>query len=172
MVRILIFNALYVGTCAFAWARGSIAERIGVVILIADFQLSHWFVAPLVSRYSGVEWPMLVIDGCAFAAFYAMSLMTARYWPLWMAALQACVTAAHLNGLREDVVPFAYGHLVALWSYLLLAILAAATIRHRRRLARYGIDPAWRWQLSENYRHGGAADGAVSTTYIIEREDA
>jgi hypothetical protein len=166
VIRIAIFNTLYAGTCAYAWIRGSKAERVGVIILIADFQLSHWLVAPLADRYSGVEWPMFAVDGGAMMAFYAMSLVTTRYWPLWMTALQACVTAAHLNGLRHDVVPFAYGHFVALWSYLQLAILAAATIRHRRRLKRYGTDPAWRWHLTETYKNGGVADDTGATTDV------
>eukprot|EP00456_Euglypha_rotunda_P077069 TRINITY_DN7255_c0_g1_i2.p2 TRINITY_DN7255_c0_g1~~TRINITY_DN7255_c0_g1_i2.p2 ORF type:complete len:231 (+),score=25.71 TRINITY_DN7255_c0_g1_i2:862-1554(+) len=158
MIRIIVFNLLYAGTCAFTWWRGGKPERFAMVVLIADFQLSHWAIRPLVSRYSGVEHAMLAVDLAAFLAIYAMSLFSSRYWPIWMAALQACVVAGHINGLRPDVVPFAYGNIVALWSYMLLGMLIVATIRHQRRIARYGDDPSWRWELSEDYRKGGLVD--------------
>jgi len=158
MIRIIIFNIFYVGTCAFTWMRGGRPERLAMVILIADFQLSHWVIKPLVSRYSGVEHAMLAVDLAAFLSFYAMSLFSSRYWPMWMAAMQGCVAAGHVNGLRPDVVPFAYGNIVALWSYLLLGMLILATIRHQRRILRYGHDPSWRWELSEHYREGGLVD--------------
>ena len=158
MIRIIVFNLFYVGTCAFSWLRGGRPERLAMVILVADFQLSPWMIRPLASRYSGVEHAMLAIDLTALLAFYAMALVSSRYWPIWMAALQGCVVAGHVNGLRPDVVPFAYGNIVALWSYLLLGILIIATLRHQRRLARYGDDPSWRWELCENYREGGFVD--------------
>ncbi len=158
MIRIIVFNIFYAGTCAFTWLCGGRPERLAMVILIADFQLSHWMIKPFVSRYSGVEHAMLLVDLSAFVALYAMSLVSSRYWPAWMAALQACVVAGHVNGLRADVMPLAYGNIVALWSYLLLGILILATVRHRRRIARYGQDPSWRWELSEYYREGGLVD--------------
>lgn len=152
MIRIVLFNLLYIGTSAFALLRGGWPERLATVILIADFQLSHWVIKPLVSRYSGVEQAMLMVDLGALLALYALSLVSSRYWPMWMAALQGCVVAGHVNGLRPDVVPFAYGNVVAFWSYLLLGLLIVATIRHRRRIIRYGDDPSWRWEISTDYQ--------------------
>lgn len=158
MIRIIVFNLFYVGTCAFTWVRGGRPERLAMVILIADFQLSHWMIKPLASRYNGVEHAMLLVDMAALVALYALSLVSSRYWPAWMAALQGCVVAGHVNGLRPDILPFAYGNIVALWSYLLLGMLIIATLRHRRRIARYGEDPSWHWELSEHYREGGLVD--------------
>lgn len=160
MIRIILFNIFYLGTSGFALVRGGVPERLAAVILVADFQLSHWMIKPLATRYSSVEGAMLAIDLAAFAAFYAISLFSTRYWPMWMAALQGCVVAGHVNGLRADVIPFAYGNYVAVWSYLLLAILFAGTVRHCRRKQRYGHDPSWRWKLPETYRDGGATDAA------------
>ena len=88
MIRIIVFNLFYVGTCAFSWLRGGRPERLAMVILVADFQLSHWMIRPLASRYSGVEHALLAIDLTALLAFYAMALVSSRYWPIWMAALQ------------------------------------------------------------------------------------
>ncbi|MCM8732404.1 hypothetical protein ACFO8O_15680 [Hephaestia sp. GCM10023244] len=154
-----VFNLLYVASCLFAMARGGAPERVGAGILILDFQLSHWLIAPLgAGRYLGVEWPMFGVDFGAFLALYALSLLSTRYWPIWMAAVQGCVALSHLAGLSPAVVPWAYGNFVALWAYALLAILGVATWRHRRRQRRFGIDPAWRSQLPSFYRKGGRAD--------------
>src|SRR3546814_6250761 len=65
------------------------------------------------SRFSGVEWPMFAVDSAAFAALYILSLISTRYWPAWMAAMQGCVALSHLSGLRLDIIPWAYGTVVA-----------------------------------------------------------
>ena len=152
MIRILVFNPFYVVACLFALVRGGPPERIGALILVADFELSLFVVGPMSHRFSGVEWPMFGVDFAAFAALYLLSILSARYWPIWMAALQGCVALSHLVGFRRDIIAWAYGTTVASWSYLLLAILAIATWRHIRRRAQFGIDPAWSWQLPEAYR--------------------
>src|SRR3546814_2068750 len=69
MVRLLIFNALYAFSSLFALIRGGAPERIGAIILIADFQLSAWVVAPMHSRFSGMEWPMFAVDSAASPLF-------------------------------------------------------------------------------------------------------
>ena len=158
MTRMLVFNLLYVATCVYALWKGGAPERIGAAILIADFQLSHWVIAPFVSRYGAVEWAMMGVDLSACLGLYAMSLFTARYWPMWVTAFQGVVVLSHIAGSRPDVIPWAYGNSVALWAYVLLALLALATWRHRRRLARYGIDPAWQSQLPASYRMGHPPD--------------
>jgi hypothetical protein len=159
MVRILIFNTLYILTSLFALMRGGAPERIAAVILIADFQLSLWVVTPLHSRFAGVEWAMFAVDSAAFVALYGLSLVTTRYWPAWMAATQGCVALSHLSGLRSEIIPWAYGTVVAAWAYVMLIMLAAATWRHRQRIRSCGVDPAWRWELSPAYRAGAGHDG-------------
>lgn len=161
MIRILIFNALYIVSSLFALIRGGAPERIGAVILIVDFQLSAWVVEPMQSRFAGVEWPMFAIDSAAFVALYLLSLVTTRYWPAWMAGTQACVALSHLAGLRLEIIPWAYGTVVAVWAYAMLIMLVVATCRHRQRLRRYGADPAWVWQLSASYRSGAPHEGPV-----------
>ncbi|WP_371421282.1 hypothetical protein [Tardiphaga sp.] len=161
MLRILIFDLLYVGCCLFALIRGGAPERLGALILIADFELSLLVVEPMSGRFSGVEWSVFFVDLFAFFAVYLLSILSARYWPIWVAAVQGAVTMSHLTGLRSDIVPWAYGSMVAIWSYLLLIMLAVATWRHRRRLKRYRMDPAWSWQLPSWYLNGGRVDDHI-----------
>jgi len=158
MLRILVFDLLYVSCCLFAFVRGGVPERLGALILIADFELSLLVVEPMSGRFSGVEWSVFYVDLFAFFALYLLSVLSARYWPIWAAAVQGAVALSHLTGLRSDIIPWAYGSMVAIWSYLLLIILAVATWRRRRRLKRYGLDPAWYWQLPSWYLEGGRVD--------------
>lgn len=162
MIRILIFNTLYIVSSLFALIRGGAPERIGAIILIADFQLSAWVVEPMHSRFAGVEWPMFAVDTAAFAALYILSLVTTRFWPAWMAGIQGCVALSHLAGLRLEIIPWAYGTVVAAWAYAMLAMLAVATWRHRQRIQRYGTDPAWCWELPSAYRSGAPHDGRLN----------
>lgn len=164
MLRVVAFNLLYVLSCAYALLRGGAPERLGAVILIANFQLSHWLIAPLESRYADVEWAMFCVDGTAFLALYALSICSTRFWPIWMAAIQGVVAISHLSGLRPDVIPWAYGNAIALWAWVLVSILATATWRHRRRLRHYGVDPAWPHQLPPSYRAGMPIGDRASQT--------
>jgi len=47
MIRILVFNLFYVVACLFALVRGGAPERIGALILVADFELSLFVVGEL-----------------------------------------------------------------------------------------------------------------------------
>lgn len=156
---------LYAGTSVFAFWKGGAPERIAVIVLAADFELSHWFLEPIISRYAGVEWPVFVADTSAFISFYILSLLTTRFWPIWMAAVQGCVALSHLTGLRADVIPAVYGNFVVVWSYVLLIILTVATIRHRARLARDQIDPAWSWHSDAVYGQSDTCDDRAPPQY-------
>ncbi|QKR99743.1 hypothetical protein F9288_08895 [Sphingomonas sp. CL5.1] len=153
-----MFNLFYAASCVYALVRGGAPERIGAAILVADFELSLLVVKPIASRFTGVEWTMFAVDLGAFGALYALSLFTTRYWPAWMAAFQGCVALSHIAGFRGEIAPWVYGTVVAAWAYAMLAILAAATWRHQRRLLRYSIDPAWVWHLPESYRSGAPVE--------------
>src|SRR3546814_2049706 len=85
-----------------------------------------------------------------------------------MAAMQGCVALSHLSGLRLDIIPWAYGTVVAGWAYAMLVVLIIATCRHRQRLRRYGADPAWYWQLPPAYRCGAPYDRSEEHTSELQ----
>ncbi|NIJ37377.1 hypothetical protein FHR22_002061 [Sphingopyxis panaciterrae] len=101
---------------------------------------------------------MVAVDPAAFRALYILSILSTRFWPAWIAAIQGCVALSHLAGLRLEIMPWAYGMVVAGWAYAMLLILAVGTWRHRQRIRRYGADPAWFWQLSPSYKSGARHD--------------
>lgn len=172
MIRVIIFNAFYITTCLYALVRGGAAERAGVVILIANFQLSHWLISPLPDRYGQTEWGMFAVDGGTFFALFGVALISNRFWPLWMTAVQGVVAFSHFASFRADIIPIAYGNAVALWSYVLLAMLGVATRRHQRRLGRFGFDPSWVWQDPAAYFAARRSDEARAARTASERASA
>ncbi len=149
MVRVLLFNLLYLGCCGYALWRGRGPERWGALILIADFQLSHLLVGPVTTRFAGgVEWPVFWTDLTAFLALYGLSIASTRFWPIWIAGIQLVVTLSHLAPLSPRIIPWAASNAVGLWGYPLLLVLAIGAHRAWSRRQREH-DPSWSWQLDE-----------------------
>ena len=78
-------------------------------------------------------------------ALIVVALKADRLWPMALAALHLDATAVHILKLFDsEVIQVTYAVMIVMWSYPMLLILAIGTLRHRRRLARFGEDRAWR----------------------------
>lgn len=133
MIRLIIFNALLLGSCGYALLRGTRdAQIVAVVTLVASF--ASYFV---VSRYTGVEVGVLVVDVLVLLAFTAVALKSDRFWPLWIAGLQLTTTLGHaLRAVEDQIVPIAYAVSLRFWSYPIQIILIVAVWRSLRRKQR------------------------------------
>ena len=129
MVRLIIFNALLLGSCGYALLRGTHdAKIIAIVTLVASFATLLLF-----RTYSEVEFGVLIVDVLTFLAFAAVALKSDRFWPLWISGLQLTTTFGHLLKAFEDqLVPIAYAVALRSWSYPIQIILAVAVWRTRR----------------------------------------
>lgn len=144
-LRIVAFNLLLLGSCGYAAWRGGAPERIAAAIFATAAALTAIVVSPYASRFRHVEHGLVAVDIAVFAAFFALSLASERFWPLWMAALQLIEVGTHLTRLiAPDLIPRAYSEIVSFWGYPMLVLLAIATRRHRRRLLRFGADRSWK----------------------------
>jgi len=130
MTRLIIFNLLLLGSCGYALLRGTRdAQAIAIVTLVASFASFA-----LVSRYTHVEFGVLVVDVLTFCAFTAVALKSDRFWPLWISGLQLTTSFGHLLRAWEDqLVPIAYAVALRSWSYPIQIILAVAVWRSQRR---------------------------------------
>ena len=144
MRHIAIFNLLQILASAYAFTRGGVPERLaGTFLLVAAVATRLAFLSEI-TPYVSVDTSIVVVDLCLLAVLVALALYADRFWPIWMAALQALGATAHLVRVVEpSVVSMAYVILVAVWSYPMVLILAAATLRHRRRLKQAGSDLDW-----------------------------
>lgn len=130
MARLIIFNALLLGSCAYALLRGTRDAQIVAVVTLAASMASY----ALVSRYAQVEFGVLAVDVLTFLAFTAVALKSDRFWPLWISGLQLTTSFGHLIKAWEDqLVPIAYAVALRSWSYPIQIILAVAVWRSQRR---------------------------------------
>jgi hypothetical protein len=144
MTRIQFFLTLFVTINAFAAIWGGRPERLTVLIFVPGFLLSALVLSPLSQRYANVEFGTFLVDFAMLVAFVILALNAERYWPLWMSAMQAIQVISHLPIIFiPELLPQAYGAVIAIWSYPMLALLAIGTFRHQQRLKKFGADKSW-----------------------------
>lgn len=158
----LLFLATMIGACCYAAVRGGAPERLTaaalVCALIMTLTFAH-FRSPMRGAYSSIELGIALTDLTLFLVIVSIALVSTRFWPILMASMMGCGLFGHLTKpLGPDILPRAYFIAVGLWSYPELILLGVATWRHRVRLARYGIDYAWMWQLPRRYHNGWSVD--------------
>lgn len=128
LLRVLLYNALLIGACGYAWLRGRRDERITAATCVAATVASFALVTEL--RFSGLEIGVLAVDLATLGVFVAVALRSERFWPLWVSGLQLTASISHLLKLVEpQLMPFAYAAAEAAWSYPILIILAVGTWR-------------------------------------------
>lgn len=144
MDHITVFNFLQILASTYALARGGAPERLaGLLLLVAAITTRAFFLAS-VEPYVTVELGILAVDLVLLVALVTLALFADRFWPIWLAALQALGAGAHLvKAIEPGVVSMAYAILVAVWSYPMILILTAATLRHRRRSHQIGWELDW-----------------------------
>jgi hypothetical protein len=159
MIRILVFNLLLVGSCAYAILRGGAPERITGWLLIGATILTPLAARGLSTRYVQAELGIFLVDLVLLVALVIIALKADRFWPLVLAAMQLDTTAVHILKLVDaDLIRITYALMIAMWSYPMQIILAVATLRHRRRLVQFGEDRAW--SLALHQMSGETADVA------------
>lgn len=151
-----LFVAGLLVVLVYVLRRGGAPERAVAIGFVAAAALG-----PVVQgrSFAGVLPGVLVTDLALMMLLGWLALASARFWPMLMASAQAAQLLAHFaRWAGPDILPYAYYYLLISLSYPMLALLAVATWRHRRRLVRYGIDPAWPRDLPSAYRAGKSLD--------------
>jgi hypothetical protein len=142
-MHFLFFEAYFLVTVVYAALRGGAAERVTAALFTLAYILSLAQHAAHMNQFATVNVGLLLVDLALFVALYILSLFTTRFWPLWMCAMQGVDVLGHLVPLTEPGPGYGYAVMVQFWGYPMQALLIVATWRHRRRLALYGMDPAW-----------------------------
>jgi len=136
MIRVAAFMAFYLLTSAYALGRGGVPERRAAAIMAASLLLTWLLVSPIGGRFHGPEYGVAFADTAMLVALIWLALTADRFWPLWLAAMQAVVVLSHAAMIFKPVpMPAYYKNTIQLWSYPLLATLAIGTLRHRMRTA-------------------------------------
>jgi hypothetical protein len=140
----LIYLALLIASCAYAFTLGGAPERIGMAIVAGNAILTFLLVSAAPIRFQGVEVGVFSVDVFAFLSFIILALRANRFWPIWVSALLGLgVLGSLAMMLHPRVIPWAYAVVLSIWSYPILALIALGTRGHRRRLRANGVDPSW-----------------------------
>jgi len=142
--NVILFALLQIGVSVYAAWRGGTPERFVATAMFAAAFATLVTYAPLSRRFVGAEYGVLAVDLALFAGLTVIALHANRYWPMAVASMQLASLIVHLGKLVDlSMGGWAYAFLLKLWAYPMLLTLLAATMRHRRRLIRYGADRPW-----------------------------
>jgi hypothetical protein len=111
-------------TCAAALWRGGWPERIAAgAVVVASFA-SPFLLNP--HAWFDPQWGIFAVDIGLLAVFLGLTVRTTRTWVLFAAAFQLVNVITHLAMLADNsVAPLPYRRGLVIWSYLVLAALAA-----------------------------------------------
>ncbi len=134
LLRITLYLTAFLLVTAYALGRGGAPERTTAGIMAVGLVLTLIIMAPNTHRFAGPEYGVAMVDSLMLVAFVWLALRADRYWPLWLAAMQAVMVLCHLARIFKPVpFPVYYQDTVQLWCYPQLALLAVGTLRHRLR---------------------------------------
>ena len=103
---------------------------------------------PRTVHFRSLEIEVLLVDAALLAALAAVAMRANRYWPLWVTAIHASALAVHAAKIANPSLVWpVYSFAESVSAIPIQIILLWATIRHRRRLKRFGSDPSWRGSL-------------------------
>lgn len=145
MTRQVLFLAFLLLSSAYAFIKGGQPERIGAATLLGGASLTVVVASPLGIRFQALETGILAIDLSILGIFLWLSIRSTRFWPIWIAAMLGAEVIIHVALIiAPNVVPRAYMHALALWSWFVQMTLVIATWRHRIRMTRQGVDAPWK----------------------------
>jgi hypothetical protein len=148
-VTYLIFMPLFLACYGYAMWFGGAPERVGAAIFYLGVTFSYLSFHRGVQNFRTLEDGVFIVDIITLVALVILATRAERFWPLWLAAMQVLGTAGHLVKMWDPIqMRLAYAFIIAVWSYPMMAFLAAGTWRHRKRIALLGTDRPWssfRW---------------------------
>jgi hypothetical protein len=159
-----LFIALWLASTVYGLVRGGGAERSVAMAQFMAALLTRFVTSgeAHATLYVSVEIGVFYVDAGLFAVVTLIALLSARFWPIPQASMIGCDLLGHLaKHLAPEILPNAYYVIVAIWGYPTVILLMVATWRHRARLARYGTDPDWLWQLPRRYGKGWSTETAI-----------
>jgi hypothetical protein len=141
---LLAFLILSAMCCGYAASRGGGPERLTAAIFVAGILASVMISIHMPPPPDGFQSAIFGVDMAMLLALGCIMLFARRYWPIAITAFQLLAVMGHLIRLLEPgIVPVLYWVANAFWAVPQMIVLAIATRRHRGRLSRYGVDPAW-----------------------------
>jgi hypothetical protein len=146
VLRNLFFLVLLFVSTGYAFLAGGRWEKWVAGLLCAATLSTMVLLAPFAVHFVHFETGTFLIDCLLLAALFSISLISDRYWPLWITALHGVAVLTHAAVLYapHTVPPKVYGNSTALLAYPMQLLLVVATFRHRRKLRHMSTGRSWR----------------------------
>lgn len=131
-----VWPTTLLGVCAIAVLRGRDAER-----LAAAGYLAAWALSLVVFRADSrdTQWAMMVIDVGLFGLVIYLAMTSARYWPLFVGAMQLLAVLSYIaKSLDSGISAWAYLTAILVWNYLALFAIGYASWTAPKRYAEIG----------------------------------
>ena len=122
MIRAVIYWAILLLICAFAFWRGRLEERIAAGACLAATIVTVWIIPPVALRYSAIG-PRTTCHRWRDAGDVCHQSRFARIASgrCGSAGLQLTISTSHLlKAIDSDLLPRAYAAAAVLWSYPIL----------------------------------------------------
>ncbi|MEM7687769.1 MAG: hypothetical protein AAF291_02005 [Pseudomonadota bacterium] len=146
--RSLIQDFLTCAICVAAFVWGAGPERAVILIWVVTFEI---LMVPYRAMWGAsiqlqtIDVSFVVADLVAGILWVIVALNANRVYPLFIAALQILIVAAHMvRGVIEAISPAAYAVMFTAPGWLQLVIMAVGLSRHIQRERQYGPYRDWR----------------------------
>ncbi|TPG11984.1 hypothetical protein [Sphingomonas oligophenolica] len=148
MTHIYVFNIALFAACGYAFWCGGSPERLTAAVFLIAAAASYARPDGALDR---VQLSLLAIDVATLAGLVVIALMSNRFWPLYVSALQLLTLAIHgVKAYEPDLPYWMYVSANGKLAYPTLILLTIGVLRHRERVARSGVDRAWSSAISRN----------------------
>jgi hypothetical protein len=147
VLHVAFWLVMLAACSGFALARGGPPERVVAIMFLVAEAASVVAQGPLFQAdFRSVEMGVFFVDTALLAGLLVVTILTTRFWPIWLTGFQIVPVASHAIKLLMGVqiLPAAYAAALAFWGYPMVAILAIGTWRHIARERREGADDSWR----------------------------
>lgn len=156
---------------------GGAAERISVIAQGSAYCATLASTGLVMDQsYHGVMADFWLVDSALLLVLLFLSLVTTRFWILWVAAIQLLSVLAHLiRAVDAQMLPAGYYAVVALSAWPMIGLTLIGAIRHHQRRARFGTDPSFMiyWcQLTRCAQGSGAQRCSPSTDRSLQPSGA
>lgn len=130
--------------CIYAMRKGGGPERTVAAMLLAAALATLAVRSDFAERYHSVSSAVLIIDIILFGGLTIVATKANRQWPIILASLQGVTLLGHLGkALNPELWRLGYAVMIAAPVLPGIVVLALGTWRHRRRLAKNGVDASW-----------------------------
>lgn len=133
MSHVIAFYFVQIGAAGYAIWRGGAPERWVAALMIVAAGITTTSSYGRIYQY--VNRVELAVDLVFLAALLLIAVRAARFWPMYVAALQLIGVAVHgVRAIDPDMLSVVYSRAAAAIAYPMLLLLAVGTSRHVRRL--------------------------------------